>query len=213
MLKCSAGLGPLFAVQACWYEQAVGSRNVWGTVLLTLPIFLHWTFWAPMTQKINLSFQYDTENNLKMVFGNLYQVIDWVVLIVKKQCIWKSQGQSSQRSLHLMSCWRICHMSKASSDCSSTMDLMSRKFSLSNYCLLGTCYFLICMEICLFIYFWFLLLQSRVANLWSLQASKSCAVPPHHSHTIHGKSGQETSVKFRPWDFSPGFAAKLVFHL
>lgn len=59
-----------------------------------------------MTQKINLSFQYDAENNLKMVFGNLYQVIDWVVLIVKKQCIWKSQGQSSQRSLHLMSCWQ-----------------------------------------------------------------------------------------------------------
>lgn len=102
-------------------------------------------------------------------------------------------------------------MTKASSDCSSTMDSVSRKFSLSSCCLLGgTCYFLICMQICLFISLWFSLLQSRVAYLWFLQASKSHAVPPHHSHTIHGKSGQENSIKFRPWEFSLALAAVKV---
>lgn len=104
----------------------------------------------------------------------------------------------------------ICCVTKASSYCSSPMDLVSRKFSLSNCCLLGTCYFLICMQICLFIYFRFSLLQSRVANLWFLQASKSCDVPPHHSHTIPGKSGQENLVKSRPWVFPLGPAAVKV---
>lgn len=104
----------------------------------------------------------------------------------------------------------ICHMPKASSDCTSRRDLVSRKLSLSNCCLLGTYYFLISMQICSFIYFWFSVLQSRVASLWFLQASKFCAVPPHHPHTIHSKSGQEDSVKFRPWDFSLGLAAVKV---
>lgn len=79
----------------------------------------------------------------------------------------------------------ICHMSKASSDCSSAMDLVSRKFSLSNCCLLGTCYFLICMEICLFIYL-FLVFTAAVQSCQSLiPAGQQVLCCPSSSFPYH----------------------------
>lgn len=212
MLKCFVGLGPLFALQACWYEQAVGCVNVWGTVLFTLLIFLLWTF-CPLTsqERYSVTWVWHPAGHTKRFAACR------LLMETNRQCVWrnhafgKNQGQFTQRNFHLMSCscWVIWLAVLAiwqghpqaqycgSSPCYGTYVLPEFFLLPFRWQLMLIFDLEVDLLRCLFVCFWFLLLQSRLASLWLPQICRSCAVPSLHSRTIHGKSGQENSVNLR----------------
>lgn len=123
-----------------------------------------------MAQKMNLFFQYDIENDLKMVFEN--DLKTWSRLLINWHWLWRNSvfGKIKVSPARGVFIWclagSICPVTKASLDCSSTMDLVSRKFSLSNCCLLGTCYFFdLCADLLVYL---FLVFTAAVQNCQSL---------------------------------------------
>lgn len=189
--------------------------NVWGTVLFKLLIFLLWTFCSFLSQE-----RYFVTWVWRPAWHRKQFAVCRLLMEINRQCVWRNhafgkyQGQFTQRSFHLMSCscWVIWLAALAIWQGHLQVEYCGSgpwycTFVLPEFFLLPFRWQLLLifdlevdLLVCLFVYFCFLLLQSRLASLWLPQSCRSCAVPSLHSRTIHGKSGQENSVNLRLQD-------------